>query len=463
MTTVAEAPGAATHEAAPAAVLHVTQGSYTGMTGTKLENDTSGVRTVDVYDLPALDLSSVRGLVINGNTDQVFLARHAGLLTDLVARGGRVAVMGHPVTDFLPGLGRWHRLDYTGPDDLEITPGDPHPVWEGVDGADVSQRRGVTGFYARGYSDRLPEAASVIARIGPHRLPVDYAYPLGAGQVLVHGGLDFPAFRHDGDTGARLFPQLLAWLAEGADGAARATVSDADVAAARALASAAAKAERRDPAGRTTTAARGRRPALVHGGSHFHLATLRDRTLAVHGVQPYHLLDLQPGDLDQHDVVIVADRLHAELLRSHAAELLAVAERGGTLVVLGESGAHTWIPGVEWEFRPTNFWWWREAEDPGIRTRSEEHEVWEYLSTKSVVWHFHGMLRTAHEVTPLVVAEEPGPDGFPHDAGMMLYEDRTSTPGRIIASTMDPTYHHGNNFMPGSTLLLYSLLRWLDR
>lgn len=126
MTTVAEAPGAATHEAAPAAVLHVTQGSYTGMTGTKLENDTSGVRTVDVYDLPALDLSSVRGLVINGNTDQVFLARHAGLLTDLVARGGRVAVMGHPVTDFLPGLGRWHRLDYTGPDDLEITPGDPH-------------------------------------------------------------------------------------------------------------------------------------------------------------------------------------------------------------------------------------------------------------------------------------------------------------------------------------------------
>ncbi|RDI32521.1 Regulator of Chromosome Condensation (RCC1) repeat protein [Rhodococcus sp. AG1013] len=63
---------------------------------------------------------------------------------------------------------------------------------------------------------------------------------------------------------------------------------------------------------------------------------------------------------------------------------------------------------------------------------------------------------------PLLVSEEPDENGDLHDAGMMLFEDTVTTPGRIIATTLDPTYHHGNNFMPGSTRFLYALLRWLD-
>lgn len=31
-------------------------------------------------------------------------------------------------------------------------------------------------------------------------------------------------------------------------------------------------------------------------------------------------------------------------------------------------------------------------------------------------------------------------------------------PGRLIVPTLDPTYHHHNNFMPGSTRSLYPLL-----
>lgn len=193
-------------------VLHLVMGSNTGMTGGTDAGER--IRPVDLYNLDTLDLAAVRGLLINGNCDQIHLERRRDRLTEFVTVGGRIAIMGHPLTDFLPGLGQWCRLQYSGPEDLAITAGEPHPVWEGVDPADVSFRRGVSGFYGRGYSQKLPDGAVVTNRIGRHALPVDYVYPLGAGQVLVHGGIDLAVYQEDPNSSARMFPQLLTWLTQ---------------------------------------------------------------------------------------------------------------------------------------------------------------------------------------------------------------------------------------------------------
>lgn len=188
-------------------VAHLTMGTGLGMPG-----PVTDFAEVDLYDLPQLDTSALRGLIVNSGCDQIFLERRRDLLTDFVTGGGRVALMGHAMTDFLPGLGRWRRLQYSGPKDLAITAGAPHPVWAAVDPADLSFRRGVSGFYARGYSEKLPDGATVINRVGRHGLPVDYVYRLGAGEVLVHGGIDLGVYRNDPNTSARIFPQLLGWL-----------------------------------------------------------------------------------------------------------------------------------------------------------------------------------------------------------------------------------------------------------
>ncbi|MFF8581915.1 iron chelate uptake ABC transporter family permease subunit [Streptomyces albidoflavus] len=50
--------------------------------------------------------------------------------------------------------------------------------------------------------------------------------------------------------------------------------------------------------------------------------------------------------------------------------------------------------------------------------------------------------------------------GDPATEQVLLYEDRVSTPGRLLVTTMDPVYHHGSRFMPGATQLLLGLLRW---
>lgn len=193
-------------------VLHFVMGSNSGMAGGT--SDTDVVRNVDLYELETLDVTSVSGLIVNGNCDQIYLERCKDVLTAFVTGGGRIAIMGHPLTDFLPGLGQWRKLQYSGPKDLAISAGSPHPVWEGVDPADLSFRKKVSGFYGRGYSQKLPENAIVTNYIGRHGLPVDYVYPLGKGEVLVHGGIDLAVFQSDPNTSARVYSQLLSWLAQ---------------------------------------------------------------------------------------------------------------------------------------------------------------------------------------------------------------------------------------------------------
>lgn len=197
--------------AALAPVLRITMGSD------NLEGGVHGdprLGEVDLYRLPHTDLSSVRGLIIGGGSDQIFLERNKDLLTEFVTSGGRVAVMGHVLTEFLPGLGVWRKLAYTGPKDLAITLGDPHPVWAGVDPVDLSTRKGVTGFYARGYIDKIPVDAHVATRIGRHALPLDYVYPLGQGQVLAHGGNDLTGWANDPNSSSKLTTQLIDWLVQ---------------------------------------------------------------------------------------------------------------------------------------------------------------------------------------------------------------------------------------------------------
>lgn len=63
-------------------------------------------------------------------------------------------------------------------------------MWQGVDAAELTTRKGVSGFYARGYPQKLPAGAVVTTRIGREQLPLDYVYPLGDGYVLVHSGND---------------------------------------------------------------------------------------------------------------------------------------------------------------------------------------------------------------------------------------------------------------------------------
>ncbi|MEV8455752.1 hypothetical protein AB0467_13980 [Streptomyces sp. NPDC052095] len=203
------------------------------------------------------------------------------------------------------------------------------------------------------------------------------------------------------------------------------------------------------------------RLGFLHGGSFSQLTTLADPAVRVWRPRELYLPEVAEGDFDGLDTLVVSDRLHPRLLARAVPWVLKVAERGGTVVVLGKNGDCGWIPGLR-GFRPaeTNFWWWRApGGDNGVRRSGDGHEAWDHLTGRSVRWHYHGLLEPPVGATVLACTELET-EGDPATRQVLLYEDLVSTPGRLIVTTMDPVYHHGSRFMPGATQLLFGLLRW---
>ncbi|WP_194813397.1 hypothetical protein [Nocardia sp. XZ_19_385] len=190
--------------------------------------EVGGWRGIDVYDLPHADLTAVAGIYLAADIDQEFLADHREWLSRFVFDGGRVLVNGHVQRIFLDGLTRWRTLDFRKPADLALTRVSEHPVWAGMDARlflyntgtpgrlsfEELERIGVAGFYGRGYYLDLPDGAQIIHTIGPTACPIDYVYPLGAGQVLVHGGNDLLQFAAADRGASALAGQLLSWLGQ---------------------------------------------------------------------------------------------------------------------------------------------------------------------------------------------------------------------------------------------------------
>ena len=166
----------------------------------------------DVYLLPDLDLTPYDALHISGMVDQEFLWRHR----DVIARfldGGKVVVFcGHLLHPWLPGCGTFVPASVTSYRDYVVHIVAPHPVYEGVEAADLTFRRGVAGFFARGHHPP-PPGAEVLATLAGGQPITWIDRSTTNGTVFVHSGNDLVGFADD-STAARLGPQLLDWVEE---------------------------------------------------------------------------------------------------------------------------------------------------------------------------------------------------------------------------------------------------------
>lgn len=169
------------------------------------------IATVGMYELDGVRLQDYRSVLVGMHVDQRYLAARRDRLDGFVAAGGTIHASGHVAHPYLAGLSRFEPLEGYRVEDLAVTNEASHPVWQGVEMADLSFRKGVAGFYARG-GHAPPGGARLIQTIGPRRLPVDFEYRLGAGRVLFHGGNDLWTYLGTGTSADRMVPQLFDWL-----------------------------------------------------------------------------------------------------------------------------------------------------------------------------------------------------------------------------------------------------------
>lgn len=178
--------------------------------------DSPPVTAEPLYALQHLDLSGARALLVSANTDQRYLLSQRERLEAWLLAGGAMVLNGHVAYPFLRWLAPFVPGAARGVEGLRLHRAAAHPVFDGVDPAHLTFRRGVAGFYARGGNPPPPQA-QVLNTLGPDAQPVDWVLTLpGGGRLLTHSGNDLWMYAGSADSTARIVPQLLDWLREGA-------------------------------------------------------------------------------------------------------------------------------------------------------------------------------------------------------------------------------------------------------
>ncbi|HCA86681.1 MAG TPA: hypothetical protein DEQ61_15050, partial [Streptomyces sp.] len=167
-----------------------------------------------------------------------------------------------------------------------------------------------------------------------------------------------------------------------------------------------------------------------------------------------YLPELADTDLTGYDGLVIPERIHRGQLTAAADRIRDLLDAGGTVVSFsGGEPTPEFLPGVRWEHRPTDYWWWLErGADLGLRSPSPEHDLFEQLSLRDCTWHYHGVFDPPDGAEVLVAL----PSGE-----ALLYVDRVSTPGTLVLSTLDPLSHFGGHFMPATERFLDGFLPWL--
>lgn len=182
------------------------------------DSDLAGrVDRLDCYALAKADLTPYAGLVVPAMADQEHLARHRGVLLDYLDGGGVIVFGGHLHRDWLPGASAFVPLEARSLRGYHVTFVADHPVFDGVDPHDLTFRRGVAGFFARGHHPP-PDGATILTRLSGGQ-PSTYLDQVSTGgTILVQSSCDLLGYAGGLDsTAARIPGQLLDWVVAEAD------------------------------------------------------------------------------------------------------------------------------------------------------------------------------------------------------------------------------------------------------
>lgn len=195
-----------------------------------------------------------------------------------------------------------------------------------------------------------------------------------------------------------------------------------------------------------------KRLAALYGGAsqqHRGLSTPKYRQYLAESI---YILDLPAVDLGRFSGLLIPDRINQRRLLAAQDQFTDFLQRGGTIIAFGEQ-PHPYLPGVAWEFRPTNFWWWLEpGATSGLMLAQPDHSLFRYITLDDATWHQHGVFRPPEGAQTLIATE---------DSGAVLYVDHVSTPGTLVVTSLDPIYHFGSYFMPATERFLDGFLPWV--
>ncbi|WP_319518665.1 hypothetical protein [uncultured Martelella sp.] len=398
------------------------------------------VRIVDQADLSAEHLTGHRGLITGNQLDQNEMLDLRDALSAFLDRGGRWFFNGHMLRPLLGGMAQYRPIAAPKRADFDLSPVNAHPIFDGIDLKKLETNKGVAGFYGRGCNPP-PDGAVVVNGLGPDAVPVDWVWarPEG-GRIFSHAGNDLATMGREWDLPATLAARIIAW-ADGGECADPVTAKPAVKSYQARLGAA------ESYLGFKSAPERRKRLVLPSSGCYYHTRSLEGPRYAS-AFDVVTTPEALGESLRDDDTLWVPCRTPAQRMIAQRSVIDRHLAAGGTVIALGESLSHLWLPHVAFTQTPTNWWWWLEpGADLGVTIADPAHPLMAGMTNRDVTWHLHGWFE------PPTGAEVLVRDG---EGRAIFYIDEVSTPGRMIISSLDPMFHHGSHFMPATT-------RFLDR
>ena len=195
--------------------------------------------------------------------------------------------------------------------------------------------------------------------------------------------------------------------------------------------------------------------AVIDGGMSYHDDSINREPFKGYFDEVIYLRDVPVVDLSRFDILIIPCRTNAYWLAPLSDQLQDFMRGGGTLVAMGETFPEKWLPDIGFRAVETNFWWWlEEGADLGVKISNPDHSMSHYVSREAATFHLHGVFTPLNSNQRMLIETKEGE--------CLLFEDMTTyAPGRLIATTLDPFFHHGWFFMPATTEFLKGFLPWL--
>ncbi|NHN32536.1 phosphate starvation-inducible protein PhoH [Paenibacillus agricola] len=166
---------------------------------------------LDVYDFPQANLEPYIALIIQGSIDQELLLKHKEKIRKFVDSGKVLVFGGHLFLPWLPGAASFIPKEIRGHQDYEVNFHQAHPIFEGVDPNELSYRKGVAGFFARGHHP-LPAGAEVVLTL-PDGEPTLYIDRVSTeGTLFVSSGNALLGYQDPTESTGQITKRLIDWI-----------------------------------------------------------------------------------------------------------------------------------------------------------------------------------------------------------------------------------------------------------
>lgn len=183
---------------------------------------------------------------------------------------------------------------------------------------------------------------------------------------------------------------------------------------------------------------------MLYGGSLPEHRVISDERYRPWFTKTVYLPELTADVLADLDGLYIPEGTNHRRLQAASAIVQGFLARGGTVLLFGDQPV-SWLPGIAWEFRPA-------LAAPKLVAGGPDLGYNAALPPLDQIWHHHGVLRPPAGASTLLSTE---------DGAGVLYVDRVSTPGTILATTLDPLRHTGETAAPQPSRYLERFLPWV--